>query len=152
MKCSCFLTNKRFINIPYGRINESLIHMKKHLLLMVLLTFSAGIPWVNAQTMQNTNKEDFKSRKVFVFIDQLSNQADANTVQDYLLSFNGKIETCEIDLNSQMAVLEVQYMANQDILEVILQKGFTAYIKDELPPAGFKYIYNPDGTWKLKQL
>lgn len=100
---------------------------------------------------QNNNQQG-RTRTVYFFIDQLDTQSEKTDLINFLNQFEGKIDGINIDVATQMAVLEVQNITDQDVIEVILQAGFVAYEKDGLPPAGYKYVYNTDGTWKLKQL
>lgn len=103
---------------------------------------------VNIPVFNNTNK----TREAIFFIYELNSSNDVQTLDNYLSTFEGKIESIQIDLVTQMCILEVKSIDNENLEQIIFQAGFKSFLKSELPPAGYKYVYNEDGTWKLKEI
>lgn len=122
--------------------------MKFVLTTLFLVSGLVGFTQVNIGPQFNVER----TREAIFFIEDLSTVDDAATLKKYLEKFEGKIEMVNIDLSTQMCILEVLSIDNQNLEELIFQAGFKGFPKTELPPVGFKYVYNPDGTWKLKEL
>lgn len=95
---------------------------------------------------------DERTREAIFFIVDLKLYEDAQKLDNYLMSFEGKIVTVNIDLSTQMCVMDVKDIDNINLEELIFQAGFKGIVRPSLPPTGFKYVYNPDGTWKLKEI
>jgi hypothetical protein len=125
----------------------------KKILLSLLILFGTGF-CLNSfgQTFNGNIQLQVNTRTVYLFISDLQNSSDANIVDTYLETFDGKIFSANTTVNNKMCVVKLKNMNDHDLVELVLQKGFTAFIKSEMPPAGFQYVYNPDGTWKLKEL
>lgn len=122
-------------------------------MILLLLFLSSGICLKSfGQSVQQTNISEGKTRTVYLYIVELENSSQAQIIDDYLNLFDGKIISSNSDELNHMCVVELKLMTNQDLIEVVGQKGFTALVKNEMPPAGQRYIYNPDGTWKIKAL
>lgn len=114
-----------------------------------LLLGSLAFSQVNI-TPQFNNDE--RTREAIFFIVDLKLSEDAQKLDDFLMSFDGKVVSVNIDLPSQMCVMDVKNIDNENLEEIIYQAGFKGILKSSIPPAGFKYVYNPDGTWKLKEI
>lgn len=125
----------------------------KKLMLILLMNLGVGISLNSfGQSIQQVNSNEGKTRTVYLYIVEVENSTQSQQIDDYLNLFNGKIISSTTDELNHMCIVELKIMSNQDLIEVVGQVGFTAFIKTEMPPAGQRYVYNPDGTWKIKAL
>ena len=122
-------------------------------MLILLMTIGGGMALNSfGQTLQEPNPSLGKTRTVYLYIVEVDNPTEAQTIDNYLNLFEGKIVSASTNESNHMCVVELKIMTDQDLIEVVGQVGFTAFIKTEMPQAGQRYIYNPDGTWKIKAL
>jgi len=124
--------------------------MKKILFALLLLFSSLGAIDLFAQNNLNLTAE--KTRTVHFFIYGMESEFDSDTLIERLNQFPDNILSINVDLNTQMCSLEVKNAKDDYLERIIFYLGYKAFKKPTLPPAGFKYVFNPDGTWKLKAI
>ena len=125
----------------------------KKLMLILLMNIGGGMALNSfGQTTQQPNSSSSKTRTLYLYIVEVDNSTEAQTIDNYLKLFEGKIVSANTNELNHMCVVELKIMTDQDLIEVVGQIGFTAFIKTEMPQAGQRYVYNPDGTWKIKSL
>jgi hypothetical protein len=125
----------------------------KKLMLILLMNIGGGMALNSfGQTLQQTSQSEEKTRTVYLYIVEVENSTQAETIDNYLNLFKGKIVSASTNYSNHMCVVELKIMTDQDLIELVGQVGFTAFVKTEMPQAGQRYIYNPDGTWKIKAL
>lgn len=125
--------------------------MKKVIFILGIFISTGILFGVSAQT-QFSSQPDTKTRKVHFFIFGLELPNDADTLIERLQQFPDNILEISVDLPTQMCSLVVKEAKDDYLERIIFYLGFKALKKEELPPNGFKYVFNPDGTWKLKAL
>lgn len=104
------------------------------------------------QTFNGNAQPHINSRTVYLYIVEVENSSEATTIDQYLESFEGKVISASTDIQNHMCIVKVKHFTDQDLLELVLQVGYTAFVKEEMPLPGQRYVYNPDGTWKIKAL
>ena len=124
--------------------------MKKLLLSLFLLIGSAYGLKSFAQT--NFNLQVEKTRTAYLYIVEVEDSSQSNVIDNYFNSFNGKVVSSITDANNHMCIVVYKHFSEIDLIEILKHLGYTGFIKDEMPPAGQRYVYNPDGTWKIKAL
>ncbi len=118
------------------------------MLLLILFIGGNSKAQVNATPINNQER----TRDVYFFIIDLDNASEVAIIENHLSRYDKKIVSYSVDVTTQMCTLSVKEAQNEDLKEVIFQSGFKGILKTELPPSGFKYVYNPDGSWKLKEI
>lgn len=120
-------------------------------ILITCFLFLGNLVFSQVNISPQYNNEE-RTREAIFFITNLENNEDVEKLDNYLSSFDGKISTVNIDLATQMCVMDVKNIDDINLEELIFQAGYKGLIKSSIPPLGFKYVYNADGTWKLKEL
>jgi hypothetical protein len=126
--------------------------MKKSLLFLCIFLGSGFFLNIFCQQSIDATPSQKKTRTVYIFVVDLDSQTEVNSINNHLITFDGKVETIECNLQNQMCTLEVQVIKDIDLIEIFASLNFTAFIKTQLPPEGQKFVYNPDGTWKIKEI
>ena len=98
----------------------------KKLMLILLMTIGGGMA-LNSfwQTLQEPNPSLGKTRTVYLYIVEVDNPTEAQTIDNYLNLFVGKIVSAKTNESNHMCVVELKIMTDQDLIEVVGQVGFT---------------------------